>query len=664
MKMLLKLLMCRKRLCLLLCCCMLMSSETAFANSADTIPLEWTQAIRRSDSLKIVLKTQTLTDKQKVDIYHAITGNYAAFAIDSVIFYGTIGIDLAQKLNDYETLGMFYCHVGTAYCFRSNYDTALMYFDRMKELGEKYGIKNAEAGGVQFTAFTYAKQGKYNTAIDYYLKSLELNEKNAEHNGCLVSLLNLSEISRRLGNTEIAIQYLKQAEEKSNYLRAGGSAHIYNEYAYNYIEQGKWDEALRYALKADSTNTGGGIINKCYTKSLLATIYLQQNDYDQALQCAQECYRQAALLKDKNLYATAGEVLSDVYLAQKRYREAETEALKVWQADSTNIDESRAIIKNLALANIYMGNTEKAAYYLKKYAELNSLYSKKSFHNTVSDLSIKYETEKKEIRIAVLEEEKNFYIIIGAAGVVILLLALGLLLFRHRHIIHKRKLLEQQHEISEQKIKQLEQEKQLIATQAVLDGETAERSRLARDLHDGLGGMLSVIKLNLKDMQHYAIMDATDVVRFDKALGMLDRSIDELRRVAHHIMPETLIRYGLKVSLEDFCNAIQGVNFEYFGENPRLDNRLEVLIYRCAYELINNAVKHAQASAINVQLIIDEGFVSLTVHDNGVGFDAETAGTGSGFENIRTRIALYNGKMTIHTAPGQGTEISIEIEPS
>jgi len=86
-------------------------------------------------------------------------------------------------------------------------------------------------------------------------------------------------------------------------------------------------------------------------------------------------------------------------------------------------------------------------------------------------------------------------------------------------------------------------------------------------------------------------------------------------------MPDAIVRYGLKVALEDFCHAIPGTRFQFLGENPRLDNRLEVLIYRCAYELINNAVKHAHATAISVQLMVDDGIVSLTVQDNGIGFD-------------------------------------------
>src|SRR5690606_16418992 len=129
-----------------------------------------------------------------------------------------------------------------------------------------------------------------------------------------------------------------------------------------------------------------------------------------------------------------------------------------------------------------------------------------------------------------------------------------------------------------------------VAVQATLDGEAAERSRLAKDLHDGLGSMLSVVKFNLPQVKGNAILEAVDVSRFQKALGMLDNSIQELRRVAHHMMPESLLRYGLKVSISDFCDAIPVVSFHYFGDEARLSDKLEILIYRCIHELINNAL--------------------------------------------------------------------------
>ncbi len=310
---------------------------------------------------------------------------------------------------------------------------------------------------------------------------------------------------------------------------------------------------------------------------------------------------------------------------------------------------------NLAYANLQLGNREKASVFFKRYAEFVREYNVKGFHQTMADMEIKYETEKKQAQIESLETEKRWYIVLSVAGLLMLLLAFGLLLSRHRLNVQKRRFAEQQ-------IKQLEQEKQLVATLSVLEGENAERSRLSQDLHDGLGGMLSVIKLNLGNIQLPPTMSETDRNRFTNAMCMLDQFIVELRRVAHNMMPESLMRYGIKTSLEDFCRSIPEVNFQFFGENPRLDSRLEVLIYRCAYELINNAVKHASATRIDVQLTVDEKLISLTVRDDGTGFDPKTVHYGAGFINMRNRISVYNGKINIYSELDQGSEITIEIE--
>ena len=112
----------------------------------------------------------------------------------------------------------------------------------------------------------------------------------------------------------------------------------------------------------------------------------------------------------------------------------------------------------------------------------------------------------------------------------------------------------------------------------------------------------------------------------------------------------------------DFCRSIPIADFRFFGEDTHLDNRLEVLIYRCAYELVNNAMKHAEASRTNVQLTVDAHLVSLSVQDDGRGFDPDTVTYGAGFTNIRNRISAYNGKISVYSSPGAGTEVTIEIE--
>ncbi|MBN2650124.1 MAG: hypothetical protein JXR50_10340, partial [Prolixibacteraceae bacterium] len=135
----------------------------------------------------------------------------------------------------------------------------------------------------------------------------------------------------------------------------------------------------------------------------------------------------------------------------------------------------------------------------------------------------------------------------------------------------------------------------------------------------------------------------------------------ELRRIAHHMMPESLLRYGLKASLSDFCNAVPNVDFHYFGNEQRIDSNLEILTYRSAHELVNNALKHSKASQINVQIVQEPDRLSLTVQDNGIGFDPKMQTVGMGLKNIRDRVSTFNGKMNIYSEPGKGTEINIEF---
>jgi signal transduction histidine kinase len=126
-------------------------------------------------------------------------------------------------------------------------------------------------------------------------------------------------------------------------------------------------------------------------------------------------------------------------------------------------------------------------------------------------------------------------------------------------------------------------------------------------------------------------------------------------------MPKSLLCDGLKTALEDFCKAIPIAHFYYFGEDSRLDSRIEMLIYRCAHELVNNAIKYANASTINVQLVNNDDSVSLMVEDDGCGFDMEKFTSGVGIENLRERVAVYNGKINYSSLPDNGTEVLVEL---
>ncbi|GHV53395.1 hypothetical protein FACS1894181_17190 [Bacteroidia bacterium] len=185
-------------------------------------------------------------------------------------------------------------------------------------------------------------------------------------------------------------------------------------------------------------------------------------------------------------------ILSSIYLKHGEWRKAEQTALEVLVTDDTAPGNTLSLYENPAKAHSHLGNTAKADEYFDKHNELQASWSNKHYQSAIREMETKYETEKKETKIAALEDEKQLMIWLGIATGAVLLLALAAFFFLWRWTVQKKRLAESQ-------IKQLEQEKQLIATQAVLDGEVQERIHLARDLHDGLGSMLASVKVNLQN---------------------------------------------------------------------------------------------------------------------------------------------------------------------
>ena len=285
-------------------------------------------------------------------------------------------------------------------------------------------------------------------------------------------------------------------------------------------------------------------------------------------------------------------------------------------------------------------------------------------------LDAKYQAEKKEIQISQLTAEKEvqrlnlqrktfFNYILFAAAVVISLFSF--LLFRN---------FKQKQKLQQQRISELETEKQLAATESVLKGEEQERTRLAKDLHDGLGGMLSGIKYSLNNMKGNLIMTPENAQAFERSMDMLDSSIKEMRRVAHNMMPEALVKFGLDTALRDFCSDInqtgvlqvsyQSINL---GEH-HFDQTTAITVYRVVQELVNNIIKHASAKQAIVQLSMTNNRLQVTVEDDGKGFDTAilSRSGGIGWTNIQNRVEFLKGKLDISSAEGKGTSVLIELD--
>lgn len=190
---------------------------------------------------------------------------------------------------------------------------------------------------------------------------------------------------------------------------------------------------------------------------------------------------------------------------------------------------------------------------------------------------------------------------------------------------------------------------------------------MARDLHYGLGGLLSGVKIILSSVKGNSVISSENAKIFDQPLKLLDSSIIELRMVAHSLMPETLNHLGLKTALNDFIdelrtNASSILTFRSFGPDVRYDLQLELTIYRIAQELVNNALKHSGAQNNDLNLIAESNRVCIQVVDNGKGFDtAANPGEGKGIVSIRDRVASTNGRFDLERSPGHGTEATVEL---
>jgi signal transduction histidine kinase len=330
-----------------------------------------------------------------------------------------------------------------------------------------------------------------------------------------------------------------------------------------------------------------------------------------------------------------------------------------------------------AISKLYeeTGDIGKALSAYKMYVDINDTLVKRKYNNQVAQWQTLYELKNKEFQltgakneltIQNIEIQKNKLLqrfLLAIVGIIALIFILVI-----RNIHHKRVLVKKENEIQKHKINELENERLLLATQSVLKGEDSERKRLARDLHDGLGGLLSGVKIALNNMKGNVVLSSDSVNDFNQALGMLDSSITELRRVAHNMMPEALMKLGLKDTLTDFCYELGKVNpmqidFQFYGQFERVESNLEINIYRIIQELVNNAIKHADAKELVVQMIQEPKRLCFIVLDNGKGFELKEIEhtKGMGLASIKSRVDSFKGKIEIISKPGKGTEITIEF---
>ncbi|MDR1783661.1 MAG: tetratricopeptide repeat protein, partial [Dysgonamonadaceae bacterium] len=532
------------------------------------------QAPKSIDSLLVVLQNNNPSSLEKARIYRQIMSYYwLKYKPDSIIHYANLCLEISEKIKNDSLISIGYEFLGYAYQQKENRDSMIYFYRKALDVAQKNNDQDMIACVYMDIGTYYGYGGDYTTSLDYFQKAAGIYEKSNKILQYVRVLTNVGVLYHRLELLDKAIETNESINKTldlmdTTKLSAVEKLYVTDvrvscdyELANCYISKGLPEKTIEYALKTiEESKKYNQIDYEILAHQLLSQAYYRITPPD--FEKSEEHIKISLNLFDANPQANpltkrgGYYTLSNIYREQKKFKLSEEYALKARQISSTDNALETNILYNLLIANIFMNNHEKAVDYFQKYVATKDSIHSKEYLDSFTNQEVKYETEKKELRITALEKQRKLYIWLGITCLALIVTLLVLYINFRR--------------FSQQKIRQLMQEKQLAAAEAVIEGETAERTRLARDLHDGLGGMLSAVKINLNDIE-----------QLQNARDMLDSSIEELRRVAHHLMPASLLRFGMKASLEDFCNAFPNVHFHYFGEDRRIAEKTEILVYRC-----------------------------------------------------------------------------------
>jgi len=252
------------------------------------------------------------------------------------------------------------------------------------------------------------------------------------------------------------------------------------------------------------------------------------------------------------------------------------------------------------------------------------------------------------------------------AGSIILFLSIFIIVY---YYLQRNKTAKKDLKISAQTISDLLKEQEIKSYNAMIDGQEEERKRIASDLHDRLGSMLSTVKLVFGSLE--AKIDTTDTEnkkKYDQINNLLDEAVVEVRRISHNLSTGMVMSFGLVAALQELCESIDRTGLIRckllaYGMNERLDQHTEIGIFRMIQELLNNILKHAKAKQITIQLNRIADLVNITVEDDGVGFDINESkkSGGMGLRNLKVRAENLNASYTLDSKSGKGTISIIDI---
>lgn len=522
-------------------------------------------------------------------------------------------------------------------------------------------------------AIIYKDIGELDRALGMQFQILEIQiRRNATRN--------IAETYNAIGNIYKDLEeYDKSLEMYDSSLAISGQHHYDREWstatqnkANVFLLQKKYDQALSYARKSlaidSATDNRVGI---AFSLETIANAYSALGDYSQAIVNARESYAINRTLNRPGDAAVNALVLSDIHYENGDFTESEH-----WV--------QQALEKAIEIGDIeteFNGYLQEAKIFesIHKYEEANEARKKAAilrdslFRSDKLRLAREYEskyklTEKEgkikelalqnSLNIQKMKSEKKVRWFLWTLSAVLLFAIILLYRFFYFRLLSKNLQAEKAalaHSMEKSELK-------LQASQAMMRGQERERKRIARDLHDSMGGLLSTIKYQFSSSN---INQNTSKNTSEKTAELIDEACSELRRISHDMTPVVLDGLGLNAALEDLCEKTQHADlrviFSPLANLSAWDKDKEVILYRIIQELFQNVQKHANAGKVILQISEYGSQYIVQVEDDGMGMPENMEEKGMGLKNITTRLEALNGHMEIDSHPGSGTTVILLI---
>ncbi|MCV9387622.1 tetratricopeptide repeat-containing sensor histidine kinase [Reichenbachiella ulvae] len=538
----------------------------------------------------------------------------------------------------YELLGnphglmMSYKQLGSTFRFLGDLVASLDNYSKGLEIAELEGFVEQEIRISNNIGTIHFEQDHYEMARDYYFKCLKLEPSDFIK---AVVLGNLGMLESKREAYDKSLGYFKQSLELQR-------------------KNEDWDGFT-------------------YTMGMIASLYLNMGKLDKALEYEKEALRSLQKKEAWPLLLVSYNKLGLIYFEMGQYDSARVNHKKSRAiAEQINSDDLLFIIANLAFNEAGAGRYQQAYDYLFQHLQMkDSLFTLEKNYQ-IEELLAKYEAEKKEKEISMLQSEQalNDAVIekeklirnVAVFGSALLLILVVVVIQNYSQKLKNKEILTQKNEeINQRTIQEILKEGEIQNIRSSLEGQENERKRIARELHDGVAGTLAGIKLQLNQLKGQQ-------TGIEELIQEVDSTYNEVRTLSHDLSTTKVLNAPFVYLLRDFVesrsSALEGLEIKFIASRDLslnyLPDQYKIDMYRVLQELVSNVMKHSRASYAEVALTQNEEEINMMVEDNGRGFDRSRRLNGIGLDNIKQRVKVLNGRLHIDSQIGRGTIVSVD----